>query len=60
MPRLFKHEMTDTERLIMNLVRTALKELQKTGVGKIEDRVDNRIFYKIDDTVIEVSVNTER
>lgn len=60
MPRLFKHEMTDTERLIMNLVRTALKELQKTGVGRIEDKVDNRIFYKIDDTVIEVSVNTER
>lgn len=59
MPQLFKHEMTDTERLIMNLVRTALKELQKTGVGRIEDRVDNRIFYKIDDTVIEVSVNTE-
>lgn len=59
MPRLFKHEMTDTERLVMNLVRTALKELQKTGVGRIEDKVDNKIFYKIDDTVIEVSVNTE-
>ena len=51
--------MSDRETLIMNQVRDALKELQKTGVGKVEDRVDNKIFYKIDDATIEVTVKTE-
>ena len=51
--------MTDIERLILTRIRNALKSLQRTGVGKIEDRVDNRIFYKVDDVVIEITVKTE-
>lgn len=51
--------MTDIERLILIRIRNVLKSLQRAGVGKIEDRVDNKIFYRVDDTVIEITVKTE-
>ena len=45
----------------MNVIDKRLKELQKNGVGIVTDRVEerNKIYYRIDDTVIEITVTEE-
>ena len=51
--------MSHLETLIMNEVRKALDNLQKSGVGFVTDRVNETLYYEIDDTVITVKIGTE-
>lgn len=53
--------MTDIETLVMNRIKDDLKRLSSEGVGRIEDWVPERgkLYYKVDGTVIIVSVETE-
>lgn len=48
--------MSHLETLIMNEVRKALENLQRSGVGYIDIEEAGRIVYKIDDREICVEV----
>lgn len=46
--------------LLLHEIKTRLKELERRGIGCIEDSYPGSVEYRIDDTVFEIIVKAKR